>query len=313
MKKEIDWYEKTKGRVKDWKNNKVRVGLSIVVLIFAIALLPSHIQQKEAKDYPVPTIEILSSTDDLGVVDTYALEFSATNTEYAEVQNKRITPDSDGIFRTDVNLPTSYTTIEIVAHNKYKQATETVRISREKTEQELAWQAEWDQDKIDRTIEELQETIDSLNVYNGGENRTSVDFILIETVVFGTYADTIEEARSLYDPEVDRLANQLEQRVSSIQIQEFPKMRKAYADVVAAALWENDIDVTVTGSGNNTIVFTGATFASNANISASFSSDVKDTLEALRFDRATYKWFEYDSEPTTYELDSLADSKVSSD
>jgi len=92
-------------------------------------------------------------------------------------------------------------------------------------------------------------------------------------------------------------------------VSEFPKLRKAYADLIAKELWENNIEASVAGSGNKTIVFTAGMFANNKNIKDAHTS-LQEALELFRFTRANYKWYEYDTEYTYYEIDSFPDSKV---
>lgn len=65
----------------------------------------------------------------------------------------------------------------------------------------------------------------------------------MEVVLFGAYAIIIDEYINDKNDEVKKIAKQLETKVSQLQSKEFPKMRKAYVDLVDRKMWEHNIDV----------------------------------------------------------------------
>jgi hypothetical protein len=86
-------------------------------------------------------------------------------------------------------------------------------------------------------------------------------------------------------------------------------MRKEYGNLVAKTLWEHDIDVKVYGQSYGTIEFVGALFAANKNIKDTHAT-LFEMLKLLRFDRANYKWYEYDSNYSYYTIESNADNEI---
>ncbi|OAV64720.1 hypothetical protein Barb6_03133 [Bacteroidales bacterium Barb6] len=104
------------------------------------------------------------------------------------------------------------------------------------------------------------------------------------------------------------LKDNLKKKLSKIQIENFPKMRKKAAVSLNNDLWESNIEVSVSGKGNTTITFTGGTFASNANIKA-YQDLFRYTANKLRFKRVQYKWYEYDN-ATYYTIESLNDGDL---
>lgn len=165
------------------------------------------------------------------------------------------------------------------------------------------------QTEIDEYKAQIQRELETFNKpFDNSDYRGTIDAIEVEVVLFGTWAKMINEAKSHSDPSVVSLGEELESKVSELQIKEFPLMRKAYADFVANILWEHDIEVRVVGNANGTIEFIGGYFAANKNIKDTHLLFV-DLLKALRFDRANYKWSEY-ADYTYYTLESSKDSEI---
>ncbi len=110
------------------------------------------------------------------------------------------------------------------------------------------------------------------------------------------------------DAEVRPLMNKLRQTLSQKQIAAFPHMRSGYGTIKDAAVWENDMDITVQGGGNRTIRFIAGIFAANRNI-AEFERTVRPMLSQLRYKRTQYEWYR-GSEYTYYTLETPADGEI---
>ena len=97
--------------------------------------------------------------------------------------------------------------------------------------------------------------------------------------------------------------------LKSIQIKEFPILRKTYVEVSKAELWVNDIDVSGSGTNTTCINYAGHIFAANAN-----KQDFQDKLHAimneLRFKKSTYRWYKGADEYTYYTIDSPGDGDI---
>jgi hypothetical protein len=133
------------------------------------------------------------------------------------------------------------------------------------------------------------------------KERGSIDNLKMDLVLFSAWAKIITEGESSDDPELQKLAKQLKQKVASIQVQEFPKLRKEYANIVGRKLWENDIEVTANGTNHKYINFSGGIFAANKNIK-DFQTELNDILKMFRFSQARYRWHKGASEYTYYPI-----------
>lgn len=166
-----------------------------------------------------------------------------------------------------------------------------------------------EQERVKTAIDRLNKEIESINNFNWDTYKESIDNLTMEVILFWAYAIIIDEYINDKNDEIKKIAKQLETKVSQLQSKEFPKMRKAYVDLVDRKMWEHNIDVYSKWSYNWTIEFVWWTFVNNKN-KLDFYMTIKDMLVLLRFDRVNFKWYEYDDEYTYWTIDSNADSKV---
>lgn len=149
---------------------------------------------------------------------------------------------------------------------------------------------------------------------DGGDNLTkspltsATDF-QIRGAIYMAYAMTINEGKASSDKEVLRLTADLERRVILSQRKNFPKIRKAYYEFVKDKLWENDVDVDISGPGNTVIKFTGAYFAANKNIKETQEA-LYEMLQLLRFKQTQYRWYKGQDEYTYFTIASNKDSEI---
>lgn len=85
-------------------------------------------------------------------------------------------------------------------------------------------------------------------------------------------------------------AKALQRKIKALRVNSLPTLRKWWAKAAAESLWEEDIEVKVSGAGNSTLELTGVVFASNANIKAAQES-LGEGLGLLRFKRVKYRWY----------------------
>ncbi len=102
-----------------------------------------------------------------------------------------------------------------------------------------------------------------------------------------------------------RLRTTLTQR----QQADFPAMREAYGETMRRNLWEQDVEVRVTGERATIIDYVGVVFASNRNI-AQVQRGAVPHLQKLRFAQSQYRWSTADARRTTYDLDATDDGTV---
>lgn len=146
-------------------------------------------------------------------------------------------------------------------------------------------------ESLKRELESLKDGIDFSNY------RGSVESIQIELILFGAWANSINDGELSEDSETKKLALLLKKKVKKYQISEFPRLRKDYAKVVANKMWENDIEVYSSGTGNRYINFAGGIFAANKN-KKDFQTELQEILTLLRFKQSRYRWYKGEDEYT---------------
>ncbi len=229
-----------------------------------------------------------------------------------------VQPDSKGNFSYEAKLRRESNTYTVSATNGGNTQEQKLTINRIFTEQELAQieQAKKDaiaqaeKEKAGKIIERLQLELNSFKKpFDNSSYRDSLVALSLEANMFGGWAQFINEGKSSTDATAKAMANELEQKVSALQVSEFPKMRSAYADLVGKTVWEDNITVQVLGGSNKTIELVGGAFANNKNI-AKVQGQLLDSFKLFRFTRVNYKWYKYDEDYTYFSIESLPDSKV---
>lgn len=231
-----------------------------------------------------------------------------------------IEKDSSGNFSYETKLVDEKNVVSIVAENGDKKDQITLNINRIFTEAELEQKKNDDAKKkeqeeisknevVQKKIESIKKEIDSINKFDNKKYRGTPENLALEVILFKAWAIEIQETKNNDNQEVKNIGQQLESKVKQLQIKEFPIMRKEYGDLIGKKLWEHDIEVNVGGQSYNTIEFIGGIFAANKNIKETHVTLI-EMLETLRFDRANYKWYEYDSNYTYYKIDSHSDGDI---
>ncbi|MFV0555323.1 MAG: hypothetical protein ACK5LR_11575 [Mangrovibacterium sp.] len=150
--------------------------------------------------------------------------------------------------------------------------------------------------------EQLEKEINSIN--NGidfSTYKSSVEVMQIELSLFALWANITKEGEYSENVEIKKLVSQLKSKVQSLQVKEFPLLRKAYVDIAAKAMWLNDIAVTMDGAKNEYINFTGGTFAANKN-KQDFQNELTEVLRMFRFSQSRYRWYKGEDTYTYYTM-----------
>lgn len=156
----------------------------------------------------------------------------------------------------------------------------------------------------------LQNTIESLRNDDLTKTpHTSVDDFVISEAIFKTYAASIAEYKTNTDPEVIALVKDLEKKLSASQVKNYPKLRKAYFEMIKPKFWEEDIYVGLAGKGNTTLKLTGSVFVTNKNIKAS-QETLHEMFKMLRFKKVEYRWHKEQDEFTYYTVASENDEVI---
>lgn len=146
-------------------------------------------------------------------------------------------------------------------------------------------------EQLEREIKSVNDGVD-FSTYRG-----TLDALKMELILFGSWANIITEGENSDDPEIQKLAKQLKTKVANIQVREFPKLRKEYANIVSNKMWENDIEVTANGTNSKYINFSGGIFAANKN-KKDFQNEVHEVLKMFRFNQSRYRWYKGENEHT---------------
>lgn len=128
-----------------------------------------------------------------------------------------------------------------------------------------------------------------------------------------SYIETLNEANNAYirtknmnSSKITDLKNTLKNKIISAQVYLYPKARKAYVKKLADKMWEENVDVTSSGTS---ITLVGGIFASNKNKQEAFDA-IYPMLLKFRFKRANFKWIQHDDEYTYWNIDSPADKII---
>jgi hypothetical protein len=108
-------------------------------------------------------------------------------------------------------------------------------------------------------------------------------------------------------PAMASAGRKLRAAIAAQQARDFPILRRAFVKLSAAKMWEDDVEVRLSGRG---IVYTGAIFATNANIQTAEDVAAND-LKKLRFKTAEYEWCR-GCRSWRYDLQSPSDTAVGS-
>lgn len=161
-----------------------------------------------------------------------------------------------------------------------------------------------------KLTEQLQREIASFDKpFDNSTYRGSKEAVQMEVVLFGVWARIINQGEASSNPEDQKLAKKLKDKVVARQVKEFPQMRKEIAKVMKEKLWEENIEVKCFGNGNATLDFVGGSFASNKIIKQT-QETLSEMMNMYRFKRTQYRWIPSADEYTYYSIDSPKDSEL---
>lgn len=307
-------------RIKDWKLHKWRTGISIVlVLIRLLSSLGNISANREKAQTPQPVIEMVNTSTEVwtGIVE-YELSLKTQHTDMLKVNGNSVVTN-EWNYTATIPLPTTSTTINILAENKHHSKSMPITVTRPQTEQEVQAEKEAQEkaeaDKIAKEQEELatlktklQQDIDWIGNFDTSDITWDPTNLIITLWLIWAYVDIATEHQNHTNPEIAQLSKQLQDKVSALQTRVFPIMRKKYGEYVDTLMRENDIDVRTKWAYHDTIEMVGYHFAANRNIK-DVHNEIRDMLIQLRFVRANYKRTDY-SEYTYFELESPNDNEL---
>lgn len=150
------------------------------------------------------------------------------------------------------------------------------------------------------------ETFDSISL---NPFLTSVENIQLGIQYFEKVANDIQLAEQHADKEINKYGKTLKNKLVAKQKIWFPKYRKAYANIMADKVWENDVYISTSGSTNTIFNLTGGIFAANKNIKE-MQETIHSILYSLRFKQSRYRWYKGADDYTYYTINSKQDSEI---
>lgn len=130
-----------------------------------------------------------------------------------------------------------------------------------------------------------------------------------ELALFYLWNKQIELGQKNADPEAQKLAEQLKHKVTKMQVSDFPKLRKIYAQSLHGKTWEHDVTVSVSGKGNTILQLTSYHFAANRNI-----KDMQEILGAtpseFRFKQVQYRSYNGADEYQYFKINAPGDGEL---
>lgn len=290
---------------------KTKLIFSIIVSIIFLSLGSVSLYSKRT-----PSLVVASPDNGIFIQEERILVKGSVSPKKSTISINGIPVEVDGRgqFSYDFRLKNENNSLTIEAVNNGKKDTKTLSVKRTFTQEELATIKKQKEEirlaEINKIKERIQREIDSLNKpFDSTSYRKDNLSLQLEVALFSAYAKLINQYKDNNDSRIKSLLNQFEKKVSQLQVSEFPKIRKAFASILADTMWENNITVVAGGTGNKTITFTGGIYANNKNISDSHSI-IEENLKTLRFTRANYKWYKYDEEYSYFDIKSPSDDKV---
>ncbi len=139
----------------------------------------------------------------------------------------------------------------------------------------------------------------------GASGDESIENIKIVLALIDTYAKWVLQADTSSNPEIKALGKKAKANLAAIQKKEFPMLRKAFSRSVRETLWEEDIEVAMSGKN---ITLTGVLFAANKNIKV-YQESLYNMYEALRYNRVQYRWVE-GADYTYYDMKPPKDTEI---
>lgn len=159
--------------------------------------------------------------------------------------------------------------------------------------------------EVNGYIARLNETLPKVEAVFTG--RPSTELVIISNLAaLDAAARVLNDGQEFAsDPEAREAMAKLRRTMVQKQTAAFPAMRAGYGRIKDEAVWENDMDINVSG---RTIRFTAGMFAANRNI-ASIQSAAQEVLYRLRFRNSRYEWYR-GSDWQGYTMETPGDAEI---
>ena len=221
-------------------------------------------------------------------------EYFKARINFIQVQNKSEKFDSAKILINicDYNLYVADSTKRV----EKKRINDSLKIVKKKRDTE-------------ELIYKINTEIKAIDNFTSSIYRGSVTSLNLEILYFSEITKLINKGKKHNNKKIKKLSETLKKKLKNLQWREFPKIRKAYVEILDDKLWEENIDVFCKGKRYTTMEFVGGIFASNKNIKDT-QFTMHEKVNDFRFKRVNYKWYKYDDEYTYYTINSISDGEL---
>ena len=161
--------------------------------------------------------------------------------------------------------------------------------------------AEWKEEQIALLKKDSSEIANtdykSLSLQSNAVMSDAIDYLQLQKI----WGGWVEAQKEFY--ENDKRANIplkfIRNKATQTLKRVMPSYRKAFANNLGKAVWENDIYVSASGNQNTILNITGGAFAANKNI-AEFQNTINRDVLHFGFIEIRYRWYKGAEEYTSY-------------
>lgn len=153
-------------------------------------------------------------------------------------------------------------------------------------------------------IQDYQEVSDK-KVWGSNSTNEIIQRIIDEQKEFLNYQSYFGK-----DEKLDSLLKIAENWFKKALENNFKDARIVYKNNLKEKLWENNVDIILSGDDYDKLIFVGGIFANNKN-KKEFQATIEPIVKSLRFKFIEYKWYKYDTDGKIYELNTLKDNEIS--
>lgn len=153
----------------------------------------------------------------------------------------------------------------------------------------------------------IQQGLQQLKSLPSATRRFTKREILEELDALKNIGSIVRSAPDTLDVHAKATLSELKTQLVSVQINDYPVLRKHYTKDLSDKLFIADATATCSGRNNNEITFEGSTFAFPTNVQYLHEHEV-DVLRRLHFRRANYEWGMRSHRAANYILETDSDS-----
>lgn len=134
----------------------------------------------------------------------------------------------------------------------------------------------------------ISKELKSIDSFDFSKLRGSINNIEKELAQFVVWADYVEKGEESDDEEVQEIARLLKEKLKKVQAKEYPLLREEYVNIVSKKMWEEGIEVRLSGTRNKNITFTCFEFVDKERMKV-FQEKIDLAMHNFRFNKIQYR------------------------